>query len=301
MTDRRTFLTGAALSAGLALADVAKPPTRVIDTHTHFYDPSRPQGVPWPAKDDSLLYRTTLPRDFKKVVEGLGVTGTIVVEASPWPEDNQWILDLAKDDPLIVGFVGHLEPGASTFKEHLVRFTKNPLFRGIRLNGKAITAGLPQPGFMADLQRLADVDLELDAIGDETMFPSLAALCDRVPRLRIVIDHLPFDHPRIDLLREVGRRPQIYAKVSGVVRSSGNRVPDEVSFYKQALDELWNAFGRDRVLYGSNWPVCGKIAPYPTVMKIVREYFAAKGPEATERYFWKNSLAAYKWVNRPQG
>ena len=76
----------------------------IIDTHTHFYDPSRPQGVPWPGPENELLYRTVLPEHYRQIAEPEGVTGTVVVEASAWLDDNQWILDLAKDDPFNVIF-----------------------------------------------------------------------------------------------------------------------------------------------------------------------------------------------------
>ena len=72
----------------------------IIDTHTHFYDPYRPEGVPWPPRDDALLYRRVLPEDYKAVAVPEGVTGTVVVEASEWVEDNGWILDLAATEPL---------------------------------------------------------------------------------------------------------------------------------------------------------------------------------------------------------
>ena len=87
----------------------------IIDTHTHFYDPSRPEGVPWPGPDNELLYRTVLPADYRQFAEPEGVTGTVVVEASGWLEDNQWILDLAEEDPFIVGLVGHIDPARPEF------------------------------------------------------------------------------------------------------------------------------------------------------------------------------------------
>jgi predicted TIM-barrel fold metal-dependent hydrolase len=196
------------------------------------------------------------------------------------------VLDLAADNPLIVAFVGHLDPGSPSFPQHLARFAKNRLFRGIRLSGKSIAAGLSQPAFIAGLQQLADRDLQIDAIGDHTLFSDLIAISDRLPRLRIVIDHLPFDLGTDEhAFRDLSSRPQIYAKVSGV-RGAADR---------ESLDRLWDTFGRDRLIYGSNWPVSNRVAPYPSVLKIVREYFTGKGPEASERYFWKNSLAAYKW------
>jgi L-fuconolactonase len=292
--NRRRFLC--ASLAALARAQ-ASSPSRIVDTHIHLYDPSRPQGVPWPPKDDALLYRRTLPQDFAAATQGLGVTGAIVIESNALFEDNQWVLDLVANNPLIVAFVGHLDPGNPSFPQHLARFSANRLFRGIRLTGRAIASGLSQPAFVDGLQRLADRDLQLDAIGDHTLFHDLITVSDRVPRLRIVINHLPFELGNDETaFRDLGARPQIYAKVSGVLR---DHTPIELSLYRDSLDRLWETFGRDRLVYGSNWPVSNRLAPYPSVLKIVREYFAGKGAEASERYFWKNSLAAYKWDHKP--
>src|SRR5205809_6764170 len=104
----------------------------IIDTHTHFYDPTRPQGVPWPPPDDTVLYRRVMPENYKALAVPEGVTGTVVVEASQWVEDNEWILDLAAREPFIVGFVGNLQPGSPDFGANLERLAANPLFRGIR-------------------------------------------------------------------------------------------------------------------------------------------------------------------------
>jgi predicted TIM-barrel fold metal-dependent hydrolase len=305
--SRRKFLGGAALAADgiLSPAKAADAPIRIIDTHIHLYDPNRPQGIPWPRKDDKLLYRRTMPSDFRAATRGLGVTGVVVVEASAWLEDNQWILDLAKDDPLITGFVGHLEPG-DAFRQNLERFSKNPLFRGVRLSSRTISLGLSLRDFVGDLHHLVDCDLQLDAIGDHTMFADLVRLTDSAPQLRVVINHLPFDPATDDdarrkadsALDELGRRPQVYAKVSGVLRRTGDQVPLQLSFYRKALERLWTTFGPTRLVYGSNWPVSNQFAPYPSVLKVMQEYFAGKGAEAANQYFWKNSLAAYKWIKR---
>jgi predicted TIM-barrel fold metal-dependent hydrolase len=290
--QRRTFV--AALS-GLraALAQSAEIPQGIIDTHTHFYDPARPQGVPWPAKGDTLLYRTVLPKHFETLTQPLGVTGTIVVEASPWLEDNQWILDLAKDYPFIVGFVGHLNPGTSEFRRDLSRFRRHRLFRGIRFGGAAL-AGDGQ--FLDDMKLLADADLAIDAGGGPATAPHLLRLTDRIPTLRIVINHLPGERPAEDPIDEYAQRPNVYAKVSGVLRHDGGRVPAELSFYRESLDRLWSVFGADRLVYGSNWPVSDLFGSYELVLKIVREYFAEKGAAASQKFFRTNSLAAYKWV-----
>jgi len=93
-------------------------------------------------------------------------------------------------------------------------------------------------------------------------------------------------------------RPQVYAKISGVLRKVDDRVPVDVDFYRSDLDGLWDAFGPDRLIYGSNWPPVESLAPYQTVLRVVREYFATKGEVASIKFFWDNSRDAYRWVNR---
>ena len=281
--QRRTFL----LATG-ALGGFAASPPGIVDTHIHFYDPTRPQGVPWPARSETLLYRTVLPADLEKLTRKLGVTGVVVVEASPSLEDNQWVLDLAKDSPLILALIGNLPCGTPEFARHLDRFRKNPLFRGIRLNGKRIGEGLSNTPFMKDIRRMADAGLTLDAIGGEAMLPEVTRLNDAVPSLKIVLDHLPFDAPATPALRELGRRPHIYAKVSNVGPKT----------QRAWLDELWTIFGSGRLVYGSNWPVSDLFADFETVHGIVKDYFAEKGGLATRKYFAENARAAYKWVKR---
>jgi len=105
----------------------------LIDTHTHFYDPTRAEGVPWPPRDDKLLDRQVLPKDYRAVPVPRPVLATVVVETSPWLEDNQWVLDLAAHDPFIVRFAVNLPVGTKEFGGHPKRFPANPLFRGIRL------------------------------------------------------------------------------------------------------------------------------------------------------------------------
>ncbi|MGJ5819836.1 amidohydrolase family protein [Paludibaculum fermentans] len=287
--DRRTFLGTAAALPAFAGGQ------RILDTHTHFYDPSRAQGVPWPPKDNQTLYRTVLPPEFQKLTAPLGVEGTIVVEASPWLEDNQWILDLAQDHPVIRGFVGHLDPGRPGFAANLERFRKHRLFLGIRLGGAVLAKELGNPAFLEDMKRLAGANLELDVLGGRAPFADTARLSDRVPGLRIVLNHLPNDAPKDGVaLAALNSRPNVYAKVSGVLRRVDERVPVDAAFYRESLDELWAAFGEDRLVYASNWPVSDLIAPYPQILGVVQSYFAARGPAAADKFFWKNAQTAYR-------
>ena len=279
----------------------------IIDTHVHFYDPERPQGVPWPPSDNSLLYRTVLPEQCKALAAPEGVTGVIVVEASTWVEDNQWILDLAENEPFIVGFVGNLNPESDDFEKDLDRFAANPLFRGIRIGGARNVRKIKTDAIASKIEKLADRDLELDLLAGADELPEISTLAARIPDLRIVINHVahvPIDGRAPDPqwvqgMRAAAKHPHVYCKVSGLVeRSQDQPAPDDPAYYVPTLDALWEIFGEDRVIYGSNWPVCERSASYATVYRIVAEYVKAKGEEASEKYFWKNAKAAYKWIQR---
>ena len=283
----------------------------ILDAHIHLFDPTRPQGVPWPSKQDSILYRPALPARYRKVTAGLNIVGAIAVECSPWLEDNQWVLDIARNDRIIVGLVGDLDPAGPSFSKDLERFHRNPLFRGIRygnLWGRSLAEQLSNAQFISNLRMLADAGLELDSANpDLTLIAALVRLTDLVPDLRVVIDHLPQLTPpeearaRRELdaaLRELGERPQVYVKVSEVLRRVGDRVPTDLNFYRARLDELWETFGEDRLIYGSDWPNSDHWASYPEVFNIVHSYFTAKGPVAARKYFWENSTAVYRWTKR---
>jgi predicted TIM-barrel fold metal-dependent hydrolase len=303
--NRRTLLEGI---AGAAASARTVP---VIDTHIHLFDPGRPQGVPWPAKNNAVLYQPALPGRYRTIAGPFGVTGAIEVECSPWLEDNQWVLDVAAKDEIIVGTVGNLEPGKADFRKHLERFRQNPLFLGIRygnLWGRNLGAEISKPEFIADLKALAEARLGLDTANqNQAMLEAVVRLTDQVPELRIVIDHLPQFLPPPEpasrraydaTLAELAKRPQVWIKVSAVLRRVEGRVPADPAYYRPRLDELWERFGEDRLLYGSDWPNSDQWGSYEQVFSVVRDYFTAKGQAVAEKFFWRNSVAAYRWVRR---
>jgi L-fuconolactonase len=307
---RREFVAGVAGIASQRLH--AQPaPIPIIDAHIHLFDTTRPQGVPYPDKNNAALYQPALPERYRKIAQPLGVVGAIEIEASPWIEDNLWVLDVAAKDTIIVGTVGNLEPGKPEFSEYLERYHRNPLFRGIRygnLWGRNIGAELGKSEFIAGLKLLADAGLVLDTANPRPeLIESMVRITDQVPNLRIVIDHLPQLEPPAEPaalkqyeanLRELAKRSQVYVKISEVLRRVNERIPADLNFYRPRLDQLWDIFGEDHLIFGSDWPNADNWAPYETGLSIVREYFIGKGRAAAEKYFWKNSVAAYRWIRR---
>ena len=288
--------------------DPAKAPPPAIDAHTHFYDPTRPQGVPWPRKEDKLLYRTVLPGEFKKLTQKHRIVGTIVVEASPWLEDNQWLLDLAAKDPFIVGVVGRLDPDSDDFAKHFERFAKDPLFRGIRISHAELRHGVEQKRFLDNLRLLIKHDRTLDVNGGPETPADVARLAQVLPELRIVIDHAanlridgkPVPTEWLKGMRAAAAGKNVFCKVSALVESTGHTkgdAPTVVDFYRPTLDALWEILGEDRLIYASNWPVCENAASYATVHAIVRSYLDRRGTAAAEKFFSGNAAAAYKPAN----
>jgi predicted TIM-barrel fold metal-dependent hydrolase len=309
---RRTFLEAAGMSA-LTVARAQPSDIPIVDTHIHLFDTTRPEGVPWPAKD-AAIYQPALPARYRKIAEPLGVRAAIEVEASPWLEDNQWVLDIAARDTIVVGTVGDLEPGKPEFAKQLERFHRNPLFRGIRygnLWGRNLADELAKPEFIAGLRLLADAGLVLDTANpNPALVDAVVRVTDKVGNLRVVIDHLPQLNPPGEPgardayyhnLREFEKRPQVYVKISQVLRRAGGRIPEDAEFYRPRIDELFGVFGEDRVLYGSDWPNSDLMAPYEKELAVVRDYFNHKGRRVAEKYFWRNSVAAYRWIRRDPG
>ena len=283
----------------------------ILDTHVHLYDTTRPEGVPWPPKTNTLIYKKTLPDRLRQACAGLGVVGAIELECSPWLEDNQWVLDVIEKDTIMVGTVGNLEPGKRDFAKQLERFARNPLFLGIRygyLWDRDMRVELGKPAFVEGVRMLADWGLTLDTANPSVRaLEDIVTLTDKVPALRVVLDHLPkLPEPPPgperrayrSAMRSLGARPNVYAKVSAVLRDVGGSVPDDIEVYRLKLDEMWGTFGEDRVLYGSDWPNSEPLGPYPKVLGIVRKYVSEKSRSAQEKYFWRNSVKAYRWKKR---
>ena len=166
----------------------------VIDTHVHLFDPRRPQGVPYsgPKGEPPQL---ALPQNYHKQIVGTDIVGALVVEASPWVEDNLWILERANSDPIFVGVVGNLDPSKPEFAQYLDRFSKDRLWRGIRYakvwqieNGRQVL----KPGMAEGLKLLAQSGQTLDMANPsfDLLRGALLAL-DAVSDLRIVMDHMP--------------------------------------------------------------------------------------------------------------
>ena len=308
MAMRRAFLAGAA-SWVSAPAVAAAAPIPIIDAHLHLTDPRRPQGAPWSGPPGQPP-QVALPRTYRPLAVPAGIVGAIVVEASSWIEDNLWILERAAGDPLFVGVVGRLDPSAADFGAFLDRFSKHPLWRGIRFphvwendNGRYRL----RPGMAEGLKRLAERGQTLDMANPsfDLMRGALLAL-DAVPNLKLVMDHMPFLDPEPQtrtlyesLLREAGQRPTFFIKLSQVRHR--NARGELVVTPRERLDALMETFGEDRVMFGTDWPNSVGTATVPQAVALMTDYFSSRPRRQAEKVFWRNSKAIYRWTARDPG
>jgi L-fuconolactonase len=283
----------------------------VIDAHIHLFDPTRQGGVPWPEKDDKVLYRTALPDRYETLARPFGVVGAIAIEASPLATDNQWLLNVARKHPVMVGVIGDLVPSSPDFLKQLDELKRDALFLGIRygnLWNRDLKVDLESPGFVDGLKALAQAGLVFESANpDPRLIEAILNVADRVPDLRVVIDHLP--HAPVPTepmaakqywsnLQRLGQRPHVFVKLSEIPVLKGGALVRDAKFYKEPLDAIWDVFGEDRVIFGSDWPNSDHVASYADTFAIVREYISQKSPQAREKYYWKNSITAYRWRPR---
>lgn len=309
--ERRQFLQLAMALPWLAAGLTADETVPIVDSHIHLFDRNKPGGTFYPRPDDPAPGISALPARYREVIRGRRIVGAVVVEASPWVEENQWILDQAAD-PIILGYVGFIDPGLPDFGKHLERFHRNRLLVGLRYSNRnqrptgAIDQAVGDAAFIANLRLLAAAQLSLD-LGIAPHPSALLRVVDKVPALRLVVPHLPAARlpeqaaARDAYLRdlaELARRPHVYMKLTEIVHKVNQVTVTELSAYKDKLDQLWGMFGEDRVLFGSDWPNSEHVGTFDQVVGVAQAYIATHGLRVADKVYWRNSAAAYRWTPR---
>jgi L-fuconolactonase len=307
MVTRILSMVLAALLAHAALAQ----PRPIVETHIHVYQVTRPGGVPWPKPGNQVLYRDVLPAEYRELARKQGVTAAGIMEASPLFEDNLKVAALIEKDPFFTFYVAQLEIGAPDFAAKLARLVKSPKCAGIRgfLWSPKLTLDARQ---IADLHELARQGMTLDLISRGTLNPKdqVAALAQAVPELRIIIDHLGgAKGEKVDPAWEAGVRKlashrNVFMKVSSLfdmfnprsTEDQGWTSPEPLAAYKPHLDVLMDAFGPDRLIFGSNWPVVNLGGSLDKELALVEAWLRPFGPAVRDKVMAGNARKFYRRV-----
>jgi len=244
-----------------------------IDAHQHYWDPRR-GDYGWMPKDDRVLTRVYGPADLAPDLAAAGIDRTVLVQAAPTVAETVYLLDIAEATPSVAAVVGWINFEDSSQLKHLERLKEHPKFIGVR----PMIQDIPDVDWMlrGDVQRafaaLADLDLTFDALGFSRHLANFLAVLKRHPKLRVVIDHGM--KPRIrdhgtaqeefafwaEGMQRLAGESGAFCKLSGLVTEAKADWRDEdLAPYVAAV---LRAFGPDRVMWGSDWPVCRLRAEY---------------------------------------
>jgi len=278
-----------------------------IDSHQHFwsYDAAR---YPWiPA--GSPLQRDWLPEDLGQLQRPLGFDGSIAVQARQSLEESRWLLALADADPRIKGVVGWVDLRSERVEDELAEFATHPRFVGVRhvVQDEPDDNFLLRPEFVRGIGKLGQFRLTYDLLLFPKQLPAAIELVRRFPEQPFVLDHLakPFIKagtlsPWRQQIGELAKSPNVLCKVSGMVTEADHRAwrPADLSPY---IDVVAEAFGEDRLMFGSDWPVCLLAASYEQTFAAVRDHSAWASPSAMEKFLGGNVARFYLGQKRGAG
>lgn len=267
-----------------------------IDAHQHFwrYNPAHYEWI-----DDSMatLRRDFLPEHLKPELERAGFEGSIAVQARQAPEETLWLLELAESTPWILGVVGWVDLRSPEVRSQLKELARNPKLVGVRhiVQSEPDDRFLLQPDFLRGISVLEEFDLAYDILIYTKHLSVAAEFVERFPRQRFVLDHLakpPIKSGNIDSwaqgIERLAAFPNVFCKLSGLVTEADWKhwEPEHIVPF---LDVAFESFGADRLMIGSDWPVCLVAAPYAQAIEVVKNYLLQKKPEVQERILGGNA------------
>jgi len=271
-----------------------------IDAHQHFwyYDPQRDA---WITDAMAVLRRDFVPSELVREMSAAGIDASIAVQADQSEAETRFLLSLAAASPEIAGVVGWIDLRAPDIAERLQHWSRYERLRGFRHIAQAELDDrfLVQPEFVRGVRALAEHGFTYDILIYPRQLPAAIELAQKAPEQRFVLDHIakpPIASGEMSAWREgirkLAQNLNVFCKLSGLVTEAewrGWRASD----FRPYLDVVLEAFGPERLMFGSDWPVCLLAASYKQVVQLVTDFVRAAAPEAEAKIFGENALRFY--------
>ena len=249
-----------------------------IDAHQHFWR-FNPEEYDWIDDSMALLRRDFLPSDLKPELDAAGFDACIAVQARQTLDETRWLLELADEHPFIAGVVGWVDLRADDVRDQLAVLSKNRKLVGVRhvVQGEPDDRFLLRRDFLRGVAALQEFCLTYDILIYPRHLPVAIEFVERFPEHRFVLDHVakPFIkaqtiEPWATHMRELAKFPNVFCKLSGMVTEADWKSwkPEHFQPY---LETVVGAFGPDRLMIGSDWPVCKVAGEYSRVMDLAKE------------------------------
>jgi len=272
-----------------------------IDSHQHFWR-YRPETHGWIDERMGVLKRDYLPEDLEPLLRARGVDGCVAVQAAQTLDETRFLLDLSDRHAFVQAVVGWVDLCSPEVERQLAVLARHPRFKGVR----HIAQSEPDDRFLVreDVVRgiaaLEPFGLVYDILIFARQLPAAIELARRLPRQRFVLDHLAKPEiatgrtsPWKEQVRELAASPNVLCKLSGMVTEAAWTRWTAADF-RPYLDVVFEAFGPDRLMIGSDWPVCLLAGDYGTVLGLVEDYMAGRPAAEREKVLGGNATRFYR-------
>ena len=274
--------------------------TQRIDSHQHFWR-YRPAEYQWMGERHLPIKRDMLPPDMQPLLAAAGIDGTVAVQARQNLRECEFLLALADEYDFVRGVVGWVDLRADDVAAQLDRFAAHPRFVGVRhiVHDEADDRFMLGGGFLRGLAALQEYDLRYDLLLFPRHIPIAIDVVRQFPQQQFVLDHIakPFIvdgvlQPWADDIRALAALDNVWCKVSGLVTEAAWHEWTQSDFTPY-LDIVFDCFGSDRLMFGSDWPVCELAGSYSQVVGIVEDYIGALSADEQAAMMGGNASAFY--------
>jgi len=271
-----------------------------LDAHQHFwkFDPYRDS---WIDETMGVLKRDYLPSDLKPLLTTNSIDGCIAVQADQSEQETEFLLHLAEQFDFVKGVVGWVDLRDKNLEKRLEYYSQNQYFKGLRHIVQAEKQDfLLHKDFQNGISKLSRFDLTYDILIYPFQLNAAIELVKQFPKQQFIIDHIAKPEIRNQKISDwkigiqlLAQNPNVACKISGLVTEADftNFSPSDFTPY---LDIVFECFGEDRILFGSDWPVCLVAATYQDVLLLIEEYTAGFSEEQNKKLFGGNAARIYK-------
>jgi L-fuconolactonase len=274
-----------------------------IDAHQHFWDPSRFRYA-WMPPPPSPLLRPFLPEDLAPILEKNRFDGSVAVQAHTSIEETDWLLELARHSPMVKGVVGWVDLEDPRLGVTLDRLQRDPKFRGVRhpVHDEEDQRWLMRPTVLDGLREVARRGLPFDLLIRPPHLNLVLPLVEHVPDLRLVIDHIakPLIQAQVldpwsEHLATVSRLPRVYCKLSGMI-TEADRDNWQSGHLAPYVDHVMRSFNPERLMFGSDWPVCLTAGTWKQVLAAFTRALGARPIGVREKILGLTAIEFYGLV-----
>ena len=272
-----------------------------IDSHQHFWI-YEPADYPWMTERLAPIRRDFLPADLEREQKQVGLAGSIAVQARQSLQESRWLLELADRHPVIRGVVGWVDLQSDEVEWQLAGLASHSKFVGVRhvVQDEPDDHFMLRSAFLRGLGKLQQFNLAYDLLVFPQQLPAAIRVVHQFPEQRFVLDHIAKPSIKDGTvgqwerdIRELAKSPNVFCKVSGMVTEAKWKAWRPADF-RPYLDVVFDAFGEDRLMFGSDWPVCLLAASYKEVFAMVNDYARQFSAATQEKLFGRNAANFYQ-------